>query len=399
MPLPSADQRPDNTSCQHSGYVCDAVTYVDKTTNATSTDTLYVPVNPLIASVLARYPLPNDPTGPFGENTYATASKVATDANQFSLRLDHNFSAKDQFFARFNLDNLTGPTTNPDQTAIDPSFGIVYIDRQRNVVGTYTRTVSPRLLLESIISITRSTPGFPTPNYTDPAVKFNDGLFEPFNAAAGSVMQSYGNLFQGRQSAAFTTARHALKGGFEARINRDSTYFGISPNGEYDFGGGAAYVPGPLHTNVPVILSQSGLHNLYPGDPFPDTLSSFLSGSPFVYTVAVAPPYFSSGPHIGPAAINRNNFSFYVQDTWKVTPRFTLDLGLRWDLYRRARPTDIELPDRKWRTGICRQPPAWLSDQFQQLGAAHSGRMASYQQIFGPRGRRHHRDPAQHLAG
>ena len=58
-----------------------------------------------------------------------------------SLRIDHKFSAKDQFFARFNLDNLTGPTTNPDQTAIDPAFGIQYIDRQRNVVGTYTRTV------------------------------------------------------------------------------------------------------------------------------------------------------------------------------------------------------------------------------------------------------------------
>ena len=328
MPVPTAAERTG----------LDTVTYPDG-----SVDTLYVPVDPGIAAVLVRYPLPNDATGSFQAHTYATASKVATDANQFSLRLDHRFSPKDQFFARFNLDNLTGPTTNPDQTAIDPSFGIVYIDRQRNVVGTYTRTVSPRLLLESIISITRSTPGFPTPNYTDPAVKFNDGLFEPFNAAAGSVMQSYGNLFQGRQSAAFTTARHALKGGFEARINRDSTYFGISPNGEYDFGGGAAYVPGPLHTNVPVILSQSGLHNLYPGDPFPDTLSSFLSGSPFVYTVAVAPPYFSSGPHIGPAAINRNNFSFYVQDTWKVTPRFTLDLGLRWDLYtpiaERARRT------------------------------------------------------------
>ena len=27
------------------------------------------------------------------------------------------------------------------------------------------------------------------------------------------------------------------------RLNRDTTYFGISPNGEYDFGGGTAYSP------------------------------------------------------------------------------------------------------------------------------------------------------------
>jgi carboxypeptidase family protein len=312
MPVPTAAER--------SGL--DAVTYPDG-----STDTLMVPVDPGIAAVLARYPLPNYAAGAYQAHTYATASKVATDADQFSIRLDHKFSAKDQFFARFNFDNLTGPTTNPDQTAIDPAFGIQYVDRQRNVVGTWTRTVSPRLLLESSISITRSTPGFPTTDYTDPAVKFNDGLFEAFNSAAGSVMQAYGNLFQGRQNLSFTTAGHAFKAGFEARLNRDTTYFGISPDGEYDFGGGTAYAS----ESIP---SQSGTHNLSPGDPLPDTLSSFLSGSPFVYTVAIAPPYFSNGPHIGPAAINRNGFNAYTQDTWKITPRFTLAYGLRWELYQ-----------------------------------------------------------------
>jgi hypothetical protein len=91
-------------------------------------------------AILARYPLPNDTAGSYGEHTYATPSKVITNADQFSLRIDHKFSAKDQFFARFTMDNLTGPTTNPDQTAVDPSFGVTYVDRQRNVVGTYART-------------------------------------------------------------------------------------------------------------------------------------------------------------------------------------------------------------------------------------------------------------------
>jgi Carboxypeptidase regulatory-like domain len=311
MPVPTAAERAG----------IDVVTYPDG-----STDTLHVPVDPSIASILARYPMPNNPTGTYQERTYATASKVATDADQFSIRIDHRFSPKDHFLARFTMNNLTGPTTNPDQTAIDPSFGIQYVDQQRNVVGVYTRNQSPRLVFETLIGIIRSTPGFPTTNYVDPAVKFNDGLFEAFNSAAGSVMQAYGNLFQGHQTVAYVTGRHAIRAGFEARLNRDTTYFGISPNGEYDFGGGTAYA-------TVAIPSQSGLHDIHPGDPLPDTLSGFLSGSPFVYTVAVAPPEFSSGEHIGPAAINRSNYSFWIQDTWKVTPRFTLDYGLRYEVY------------------------------------------------------------------
>jgi len=311
MPVPTKDERAG----------VDAVTYPDG-----STDTLNVPVNPAIAAILARYPLPNDIGGPYQARTYATPSKVATDADQFSVRIDFSPSARDRFFARFNFDNLTGPVTNPDQTAIDPAFGVTYIDRQRNVIGTWSRTATARLGFESSISITRSTPGFPTLDHTDPAVKFNDGLYEAFNSAAGSVMQAYGNLFQGRENVTYTVGRHAWKTGFEARLNRDTTYFGISPNGEYGFGGGTAYATEVIH-------SQSGKHDLNPGDPLPDTLSGFLSGSAFAYTVAVAPSYFSNGPHIGPAAINRNNVSAYVQDTWKITPRFTLDYGVRWDLY------------------------------------------------------------------
>ncbi len=311
MPVPTASERTG----------LDTITYPDG-----STDTLTVPVDPGIARVLARYPLPNDPLGSYQQHTYATASKVSTNADQFSLRIDHQFTPRDRFFARFSLDNLTGPTTNPDQTAIDPSFAVNYLDRERNVVGTYTRTVSPRLTLATLFSIIRSTPGFPAPNQTDPAVKFNDGLFEAFNSAAGTVTQSYGNLFQLLQTFSYVTGRHALKAGVEIRANRDSSYYGISPDGEYDFGGGLAYAG-------EFIPSASGRHDVHPGDPLPDTLSSFLSGSPFAYTISVAPPYFSNGPHIGPAAINRNNVNLYVQDTWKITPTLSMDYGLRWEFY------------------------------------------------------------------
>jgi hypothetical protein len=311
MPVPDADDRAG----------IDTLKFPDGLT-----DTLTVPVDPGIAAVLKRYPMPNNPTGSYHERTYSTASKVVTNADQFSLRIDHRISAKDQFFARFTLDNITGPTTNPAQTAIDPTFGVVFIDRERNVVGKWTRTVSPRLNFEMFLNIQRSTPGFPTPNTTDAGLTLDDNLFEGFNTAAGSVMQAYGNIFQYQSNVQFTTARHAFKMGGEWRANRDTTYWGSGPNGKYQFGGGPAY-------SSVYIPSQSGLHDVHPGDRLPDTLSSFLSGSPFAYSRAVAPPYFSSGEHIGPAAISRDNVNAYFQDTWKLTNRLTLNYGVRWEIH------------------------------------------------------------------
>ena len=318
LPVPTADER------------------AGLDTTAFPGDTLFVTSNTAIARVLTRYPMPNNPTGPYGAHTYATAANVVTNANQFSIRLDRNLSDKSQLMARFNFNNLTGPTTNPDQVAVDPSFGVEYVDHQRNGVVTYTRTVSPRFAFESSISVTRTTPQFPTPNHTDPAIKFNDGLYEAFNSAAGSVMSAFGNLFQARQNFTWTTDKHSVKAGGEVRLNRDTTYFGTSPNGEYDFGGGTAYSP----VNI---ASASGLHDIRAGDPLPDTLTGLLTGSAFLYTVAVAPPYVSGGMHMGPAAISRNAEAVYIEDTWKASPRFVFDLGFRYEVYspiiERARRT------------------------------------------------------------
>ncbi|MGH9583760.1 MAG: carboxypeptidase regulatory-like domain-containing protein, partial [Bryobacteraceae bacterium] len=308
MPLPTASERAGIDTTAYPG------------------DTLLVPVNPRIAALIDRYPLPNDPRGPFGARTFATSSKVATDADQYSIRIDHRLSSKDRLFARFSIDNLTGPITNPDQTAIAQSFGTSYIDHQRNAVLTWVWTPSPAFSSESSVSYTRTTPSFPTGDYTDPALAFGDGLYEPFNAAAGSVMASFGNLFQGRQNFTWTTSRHSVKAGAEFRANRDSTYFGIAPNGQYTFGGGTAYSP----VNI---TSLSGAHNVRAGAPLPDTLTALLTGSAFSYMLAVAPPGFPQGDQIGVAAISRYNVNFFVQDTWKISDRLQLDYGLRYELY------------------------------------------------------------------
>ena len=295
-------------------------------TTAFPGDTLTIPVNAQIQKLINRYPLPNDPGGAYGDRTYATSSKVTTNANQFSVRLDHKLSEKSQLFGRFNFDNLRGPTTNPDQTAIDPTFGVQYVDHQRNGEIRYTRTVSPRLTWDAAVSVTRTTPNFLTPNHTDPALAFSDSLYEAFNSTAGSVIASFGNLFQGQTNISWTTGKHAFKAGGEFRANRDSTYFGTTPNGAYTFGGGTSYAPYDIR-------SLSGTHNIAAGTALPDTLSALLTGSPFTYVAAVAPSIFPQGDQIGVAAISRYGTNVYFEDTWKISKRWLLEYGLRYEVY------------------------------------------------------------------
>lgn len=294
-------------------------------TTAFPGDTLIAPVNPQIAKLLARYPLPNDAQGPYGARTYATSSKVTTVSDQFSARVDHRISDKSQLFARVTMENTKGPTTNPSQTALDPNFAVEFTDQQRNAAITYTRSPSATFTLQSSISFTRATPSFPTLNHRDPALTFGDGLYEAFNAAAGSVQAWFGNLLQLRQSFAWVRGKHTYKAGGETRLNRDTSLFGISPNGQYQFGGGAAYAPVEIR-------SLGGRHTIRAGDPLPDALTGLLTASAFTYTTALAPLLFAQGDRIGDSAIHRDAYNVYFQDSWKVSDRLLLNYGLRYEI-------------------------------------------------------------------
>ena len=294
-------------------------------TTAYPGDTLRVPVNAQISSVLARYPLPNDPQGAFGDRTYATSARVATVTNQFSFRIDHRISDASQFFARFTLNQVEGPLTNPDQVAIDPTFATGFFDHQRNGGFRYTHTISEHLISESTVGVERSTPFFPTVNSTQPGLQFADGLYESFNSPAGTQIGAFTSLIQVRQSFSLVSGSHSMKFGFEARFNHDTTVFDSNPDGAYTFGGGTAYAPAD-------IASASGQHNIQVGDPLPDTLSAFLTGTPFGYLITAAPKYFPQGEREGEAAARRAAYNFYFQDAWKVSPRLSINYGLRYEV-------------------------------------------------------------------
>ena len=297
-------------------------------TTAYPGDTLVVPVDPRIVPVLNGYPKPNDVQGPYGARTYATSSKVFTGTDQFSLRLDHRLSDTSKLYARFSYNQITGPLTNPDQTAIDPSFAINFFDHQRNAGLKYSRVWSPHLTSETSLGYTRSTPFFPSINHTQPVIGYGDALYEPYNSADGSVTGSFGNLFQVKQDMAYTHGHHSFKWGGEIRINRDATIWGVNPNGLYSFGGGTAYSP-------VAIASASGQHNIQPGDPLPDALTGLLTATPYVYTVSAISDMTPGGNRFDEAAVRRQSYNAYFEDSWNATRRLAVNYGIRYEVNSR----------------------------------------------------------------
>jgi len=301
---------------------------IDTTTYPGDTLTIPLPLNPNVVQVFNGYPLPNEPDGPFADRTYAASSKVVTRTDQFSVRIDHQISNKASLITRFSLNQVTGPLTNPDQTAINPSFGVLFFDHQRNAGVKYTRTISPHLISETSLSYIRSTPFFPTTNHTQPGIGFADGLYQAYNQPAGSIFGSYSNLYQLKEDMSLTRGSHAFKWGLEFRANRDSTIFGTNPNGAYDFGGGPAYSP-------EYIPSASGNHNIHPGDLLPDSLTQLLTAAPYSYGITAAASVTPVGGKFDEAGVRREAYNFYFQDAWKATPRLTVNYGLRYEVNSR----------------------------------------------------------------
>jgi len=112
------------------------------------------------------------------------------------------------------------------------------------------------------------------------------------------------NTYSGSDMMTWTKGRHTLKfGGEYKRQELDAPYFDVFPTGELIYLG------------------------LLTGSPFGDFLDGVADAS-----------VIGSGTN---SLHNRaNDFSAFFQDDWKVTPRLTLNLGLRYDYFGPTTETD-----------------------------------------------------------
>ncbi len=140
--------------------------------------------------------------------------------------------------------------------------------------------------------------------------------------------------YQILQNYSFITSRHNLKFGWDFNPVRTSQVSETFFSGRFTFG---ARIPLALvlqsasgDPNLPAtligLLQSAGQTALIPQVTAPLTaLQSFSLGVPELYQQGFGDPNYL-------VRIFRNNF--YVQDTWKASPRLTLNLGVRYELER-----------------------------------------------------------------
>ncbi len=294
-------------------------------TTAFAGDTLRVPLNSQVQQLLSIYPPPNNPGGTYGPRTYTAASKVYTTNDQFSVRIDHRISAKQELTVRYTMENIVGPTTNPSQTAINPSYAQLFTEGYRSVVLHYVRVPSSTVTMVSTLGFIRSTPQYGSLNQTQPGLTFANKLFEAINSQAGGFRGLTGNQLQLRQTLAKIHGAHSLEIGAEVRFDRNAEINSMNGNGTYTFGGGPAYAQVSIE-------SASGQHNINPGDLLPDTLSAFLTGTPSSYTRTIGGQGFSQDNRVAMNSISRDAYNFYFLDNWHATPHLLVAYGLRYEV-------------------------------------------------------------------
>ena len=281
-------------------------------------DTLFVPVAATTASVLGRYPLPNDPGGAFGPQTFTGPIRTTLKFDQYTAKLDWQKSSKDTFSAGWTYFNEVGP--NSEDIIQGPDFGVEWIVRARHAFLTNVHIFSPNLVNEMRVGYHRDV-GLPGTQESVSPTGFTDGALKGLNNGSFSFGTITNNI-QFLDNVNYIRGRHSIKAGFEIRNVRDTTSLALLFPGNFFFSPTA-----PIVADIP---TASGV-TIPAGSAVNTSLVNFLEGAVDFVRIAGASAGFPGPP--GYYNVRQSAFEWYIQDDIKVTPKLTVNLGLRYEYH------------------------------------------------------------------
>lgn len=242
------------------------------------------------------------------ENNFVTNKVSDINSKQFDVRGDHYLTSKQSIFARYSLKNQTSLSPND---LLQPTASKATKDR--SLVASYNYSISAHVLNEFRFGYTNESPtrnfGFDGKAF-EKSLGFNGLPSTPFNGLpdvtfnyltsmeVGRVQQddTY-RTFQANNNTTWTVGRHSIKFGVDVRWLRTKT--GLSFQGADNFG----------NFNFTGAFSKN-------------EFADFLYGMP-------------SDTSYGNVQMDNDGrsrqYHAYIQDSFRVNQKLTLEYGIRWD--------------------------------------------------------------------
>lgn len=293
-----------------------------------------IPVNrfdPVAAKLMTLYPNVNNPAavvqGAQPTNDFLTQTAGAYHQDQGDGRVDYHLNDNNAIFGSISWSDTAKSSVSPFAGALDGAnfYGTSETDLARDAVLSWTHIFSPTVVNEARVGfsrlVTARTQGnantdeykaFGIQGY-DPTTTLNGGLpqfglghYSQVGANDWLPTREYSNEWDFIENLSLIRGNHSYKFGAEFRPLQFPFFQVPYPHGEMNF------------SRTETAAAANG----FTGNTG-DEIASFLLGA--VDNGQISTTNFISSI--------KQAYAFYAQDTWKVTPKLTLNLGLRYELF------------------------------------------------------------------
>jgi hypothetical protein len=282
---------------QNEGLASQGATVTMPTANGMS-QLLALNPDAAVLGILKQFPIAATKTGTtlvdgqaIDIGQFAGTAPNFSNQHDFTINGDLNLG-KHQLRTRYLYDRFRAPSVNPVQP--QPQFTGTQGNDGRKVIFTDAWTINSKLINDFRASFSRlDGPKFLAPaafaNFPNVEIDAFGSNVGPFSSAPQSYTQ---NVYQGSDSLSYIRGKHTFKVGAEFRTYIAPTNVLQRSRGEWDY----------------------ATLNSFINDFVPDGANGALRGAGSGFT-----------------ADNYHAVYSFVQDDWKLTPRLTLNLGLRYE--------------------------------------------------------------------
>jgi hypothetical protein len=288
-----------------------------------------LPIDPIALNYLKLFPAP---TSTAISNNYTVSPNKTQNSNTYDARIDENLNSNNIFFARFSYNSVNTFTPQALGTAANgiQVSGGRYIfagpatDVAQQYEGGYTHIFNQNLLLDARAGFTRiNNLSLPLNYGTNPDTKLGFGANMNFNALSSFLtpvgigpfsdlgdgayvpLQDIDNTFLYSATVSYTRGNHSMKGGATFIRRQARNVQSAFAAGQYGFG---------------LASDQASTQQQTQDNQLATTLVGAFQSDSRNYDLN-PPDYRSYEP------------SFFLQDSWRATPKLTVLFGARYDLF------------------------------------------------------------------